>query len=100
MLEVVRGRPHIDLPRVHRELEAIHDEVPGNVRLEPHGVLVEIHVGVDAPRLFVVGLTRSRRCVLVQRFRLGGEEAESIDVRAAQADVVDNSGDLGRAEAK
>ena len=55
---------------------------------------------MDAPGLFVMGLTRSRGCVLVQRFRLGGEEAESIDVRAAQADVVDNLGDLRWAEAK
>jgi len=83
VLEVVWGRPHVDLPRAYGELETIQDETPGNVRLEPHGVLVEIHVGVDAPGLFVVCLTCSRGCVFVQRFRFGGEEAESIYVRAA-----------------
>ncbi len=82
--EVVRRGAHVEHPDVAGELERIEEQLPRNEGPELHRPLVQVHPGVKAPRLLELGLPFAGGRLTVARRRLGREEAERVEMRAAQ----------------
>lgn len=98
--EVVGTRAHVEVTEFESELKGIEEEVgagPG------HGFecpFVEVHVGMDAGWLFEVLTGEEIRLEFIERTCGGVEEAEGVEVRAADGVGFDEGIDfcLGKAE--
>ena len=88
--EVVRRGLHVEGADVARVLEGVEEQVAGHERAELDRPFVEVHAGVQASGLLERRLTLARRRVAVAGHRLGCEEAEGVEVRAAQVVRLDH----------
>jgi hypothetical protein len=79
---------HIQGSGTAGKLKAIEDELTGDHRVKPHAVLVEIHIGVKATRLFNIFLIITSGNDVQAIYILGrgfiGKKSKGINVGAAK----------------
>ncbi len=90
LAEVVRRSPHVELPDVPRQLEAVGDQLGLHQRGEAEGVLVQVHPRVQAARLLERGPVVAAGLQGVQGAGGVGEEPEGVEVRARDLVVLDH----------
>ena len=98
--QVVGGRLHVEQPDVAGQCEAVQRQRAGHGRAELGGPLVTVHRGVQAARLVEIHLGGPGRLQAVQPDRLGGEEAERVEVGAADRVLLDHLVGAGLTEAQ
>src|SRR5699024_3278816 len=81
--QVVWTGTHVQLTYSHGQLEAIGGELCRHERVQLVTPLEQVHVRVQTTRLFHGELIGSVQLVLVARGCLRSEEAERVEVRAA-----------------
>ena len=98
--EVVGRGAHVELADVAGEGERVEQELTGHERAELVRPLVEVHPGVQAPRLLELDLAFPRRAQGVPRRGRGREEAVGVEVGAADPVGLDDLVGAGRAESQ
>lgn len=87
--QIVRTGSHIDDPDLAGEFVTVGDHFAAYQRRKFICPLIDIHVGVQASRLFVVDLFVARRLQQIQRPGGIGKESECVEMTAPDLDLVD-----------